>query len=110
MDSLKKKTSEDKRFFHEDSSHKTSNFAPHRRVARTSKCKRLFGEMFEILGPLPLDLECLLPIDSPQIWSHIEFDLCGVCVVRQHDGHIAYAASAKLHFLFHLDFAVFNES
>ena len=61
------------------------------------------------LGPLPLDLECLLSVDIPKIWSHIEFDLCGVCAVRHHDGRIADAASAELHFIFCLDFTVFGE-
>jgi len=56
-----------------------------------------------------LELECLLPVDSSQIWPHIEFDLCGICAVRQHDGRIAYAASAKLHFLFCHDLAVLDK-
>jgi len=93
----------------EDSNHKTSNFTPHRRAAGTTEREQLLGESVRNSRPLPLDLNCLLSGDIPKIWSHIEFDLCGVCVVRQHDGRIAYAASAKLHFLFCLDFTVFDE-
>ena len=62
--------------------------------------------MVEVFGSMLLELQCLLPGDSSQIWSHIEFDLCGICAVRQHDGRIAYAASAKLHVLFCPDLAV----
>ncbi len=62
-----------------------------------------------VLGSGLLDLNCLLPVDSSQIWSHIEFDLCSICSVRHHDGRIAYAASTELLFLFCLDFTVFDE-
>ncbi len=94
----------------EDSNHETSNFMPHRRAARATEYKRLFGDVVEILGSRLPDLEFFLSVDASQIWSHIEFDLCGVCAVRHHDGRIAYAASTKLHFLFCLDFTVFDES
>ena len=57
-----------------------------------------------------LDLNGLLTIDIPKIWPHIEFDLCGICAVRQHDGRIAYTASAKLHVLFCPDLAVSDKS
>ena len=57
-----------------------------------------------------LDLDFLLPFDNPQIWSHVEFDLSGICAVRHHDGRIAYAASAKFHLLFGLDFIIFDKT
>jgi len=93
----------------EDSNHETSNLTPHRRAAGTAECEQLLGESVRDSRPLSLDLNCLLPGDIPQIWSHIEFDLCGICAVRQHDGRIAYAASAKLHVLFCPDFAILDK-
>ena len=70
----------------------------------------MLADVFDILGSGLLDLECLLPFGIPKIWSHIEFDLCGICAVRHHDGRIAYAASAKLQILLHLDFAVLDKT
>ena len=66
--------------------------------------------MLEIIGSGFLNLNYLLPFDNPGIWPHIEFDLSGICAVRQHDGRIAYAASAKFHLLFGLDFTIFEKS
>jgi len=63
-----------------------------------------------MIGSWLLDLDFLLPLDDPQIWSHVEFDLGGIYAVRHHDGRIAYAASAKLHFLFGLDFTIFDKT
>jgi len=75
-----------------------------------SKASRLYCYVVVTLGSRLVDLNCLLSVDIPEIGSHIEFDLCCICAVRHHDGRIAYAASAKLHFFFCLDFTVFDKS
>ena len=64
----------------------------------------------KILGQrLALNQKRLLFDNLAQVRSRVEFDLCRVCAVRHHDGRIAYAASAKLHFLFYPDFAILDK-
>jgi hypothetical protein len=76
--------------------------------AGATDCKRFFHDAVRLLRLLLSNLDVFFARDFAQIWSHIEFDLSGVRAVRQHDGRIAYAASAKLHFFFRLDFAVLH--
>ena len=71
-------------------------------------CKRFFRDAVRLLRLLLSNLDGFFSHDLAQIGSHIEFDLRGVRAVRQHDGRIAYAASAKLHLIFHLDLAVLH--